>query len=101
MKKRLCRYSSCCKELPVHLTSAHHCNIECYKRAKKIRQKKVDDLIKPFRKGIYSNYKLFEELLPNSGTFNIDVTVRVGPGIFTKVVVKVLIHPNEDHFWQK
>jgi len=74
MKKRLCRNFSCGKELPVHLTSAYHCNKECYKQAKKIRQKKVDDLIKAFRKGIYSNYKLFEELLPYSGRCIIDVT---------------------------
>lgn len=38
---------------------------KCQKLAKRIRQKKVDDLIKEVRKGIYANFKLFSELLPN------------------------------------
>lgn len=39
----------------------------CQKEAAVIRQKKVDDLIKSFRKGIYANFKLFTEMLPNKG----------------------------------
>lgn len=39
---------------------------DCYEIAKRMRQKKLDDLLKSFRKGIKSNFDLFEELLPSN-----------------------------------
>ena len=49
-------------------TSRYCPDKSCYQEAKKQRQKKVDDLLKSFRKGVYQNLKLFASLLPESGT---------------------------------
>lgn len=51
----------------VNGTSTYCPNKNCRKVAKRARQKIVDDLIKPFRKGVYGNFKLFNELLPARG----------------------------------
>lgn len=74
MKKKTCRNPNCKKEFVPVKGCREHCTIICYKEAKRIRQAKTDDLIKEFRKGICANTKLFEMLLPKSGSAETDLT---------------------------
>jgi hypothetical protein len=50
-----------------------YCNNDhCQKAEKRHRQALVDGLAKDFKKGVYANYKIFRELLPEPGNFQID-----------------------------
>lgn len=64
--KTHCEY--CGKEFVKVTGSSRYCPGKiCYNEAKKNRQKNVDDLIKSFRRGVYRNFKIFHQLLPNIG----------------------------------
>lgn len=47
-------------------------NDRCQKAEKRLRQALVDSLVKDIKKGLYANYKIFRELLPEAGNFQID-----------------------------
>lgn len=64
--KATCKH--CGKEFEkVNGTSSYCPGKSCYKEGKKLRQKQIDDLLKKFRKGVYKNFKIFSELLPEPG----------------------------------
>lgn len=72
MKLKVCQNKNCAKKFFSNGTKAY-CDKTCYREAKNSRQAKLDSLIKEFRKGIYSNYKLFTVLLEGKGSVEIDL----------------------------
>ena len=67
---------------------------------KQQRQKVLDDLIKDFRKGIHKNFKLFRELLPLSGNFEIDLDKAFKKGFDEHAYYGTVINESEEQWNQ-
>lgn len=61
-------------------TSVYCPDKDCYEIEKRNRQKVVDDLVKNIKKGLYANFKLFREKLPESGQIKIDYDIALKKG---------------------
>jgi len=48
-----------------------YCSPDCYEDFKQKKQKENNDLMRQCRLGFLKNYRLFRELLPETGSFNI------------------------------
>jgi hypothetical protein len=70
MKKVRCPY---CKECFLTRGTRIYCpGKDCYTKSKKDRQRIVDGLAKEIKKGLYTNFKFFQEHLPENGQTKID-----------------------------
>lgn len=62
-----------CGEKNIVSGTRKYCNNNlCQKKEKSLRQALVDGLAKDIKKGLYANYKIFRERLPESGRAELD-----------------------------
>jgi hypothetical protein len=74
MKKYTCKYLYCGLEFYSKYKRDYCPNVNdaCYKAEKSLRQSKVNALVAEIKKGLYANYKIFREFLPNIGQIRIN-----------------------------
>ncbi len=78
MKKVQCTY---CKEYFFTTGTRNYCKGKnCYMLSKKMRQRILDGLVKDIKKGLYANFKIFQENLPESGTVKMDYDLALKSG---------------------
>jgi hypothetical protein len=100
MQKRKCKNPDCKNDFMAVNGTQNYCSLFCYKGMKQQRQKVLDDLIKDFRKGIHKNYKLFRELLPQNGDFEIELEQAYKKGFDENAYYGTVIN-NAGENWHK
>lgn len=84
---------------PINGSSSYCPESDCYKKAKKARQKIVDDLIKLIRKGLYKNFKFFNELLPSIDNTSILLETAIQRGFDEHAYYKTAIDKSNNITW--
>ncbi len=69
---------------------------ECQKAEKRYRQSIVDGLAAEVKKGLYANFKLFREVLPNAGEVRMDYDKALKYGFDEHAYYGTYINPNKD-----
>jgi hypothetical protein len=82
---------------PTH-GNQRYCSSECKKSQKAASQQKLYGIIKEFRKGFLTNYKLFEDILPKSGKKTLPLTDLTSNGFKVNCYYKAYTD-NGNHRW--
>lgn len=84
---------------PSHGNQVYCCE-ECYEMHKRARQKEINAILKDFKDGYLSNYRLFQKLLPVSGRFNISLYKLLKQGFDQHAFYGIAIGQDKIH-WHK
>lgn len=97
MKKYTCKYLSCGVEFYSKYKRDYcpHVDDACYKAEKSLRQSKINALASAIKKGLYANYKIFREFLPNSGHTKINYDIALKKGFDEHAFYSSRINNNE------
>jgi hypothetical protein len=92
---------SYCGEVFVAKGTRKYCyGDECKNAEKRYRQSIIDGLAAEIKKGLYSNYKLFCEVLPNAGEVRMDYDKALKKGFDEHAYYGTYKNPHND-IWRK
>lgn len=100
MKKYKCIAPNCGKEFYWKYRRDYCPDVAntCYNNAKSIRQSVLDGIVKKTRKGLYANYKIFREYLPESGRIELDYDIALKKGFDEHAYYGSYKNPHNE-FW--